>query len=313
MKSLSITALIVALVSGSTFAQTSGGGSAAASGSAAPVAPSAAPKTPRPGQNQPQMAPPAAPVQVPAPTPPSTVTSSSSSNGSVSNSTDVNASVTQSNMTAEVTNQFGGSNGFGFGTNGFATNFLGGGAVDTNQFGTNGLTPTSQPGLTNRIFGTNNFGLTNSTGALFRDQAITSPDRQLLSQLRSAVFGANLSPEQLAAQPVHFILANGIVRLVGEVPSLEQRQQVEAAVQRVPGVVRIYDALSVSGQPGLAVNVLPGNTPQNALSPVSEPGSGDNRIYATNSPGSPAAPGNTPNFPGMPPSAPAPGANTNSP
>ena len=230
-------------------------------------------------------------------------------------------------MTAQVTNelsvsnQFGlgtnqfGTNGFGFGTNGFGTNLLGGGVGATNQlgaisnqFGTNGLTPTSEPGLTNRILGTNNVGLTNSTSMLFRDQAITSADRQLLTQLRASVFGANFSPEQLAAHPVHFILANGVVRLVGEVPSLEQRQQIEAAVQRVPGVVRVYDALSVSGQPGIAVNVLPGNTPPNALSPVSAPGALDNRIYATNSANSFTNPRPAPTFPGTAPTGPTPGS-----
>lgn len=223
-----------------------------------------------------------------------------------------------SNQFGFGTNQFGGSNGFGAGTNGFATNFLGGGAGETNQvgavsnqFGTNGLTPTSEPGMTNRMLGTNNLGLTNSSGALFRDQAITSADRQLLAQLRSAVFGANLSAEQLASQPVHFILANGVVRLVGEVPSLEQRQQIEAAVQRVPGVVRVYDALSVSGDSTLGVNVLPGNTPPNALSPVSEPVFGESRRYATNSASPPAASRTPSSFPGMPPSGASPGATNN--
>src|SRR6267378_7654619 len=116
----------------------------------------------------------------------------SSSNGAVSNSAAANENGVQ-------TNQFGVSrNGFGSATN--------------------GLTPTSEPGFTNRIMATNNFGLTNSVGSLLRDQAITSADRQLLAQLRAAVFGANAPSEQLATASVHFILANGVVRLVGEVP-----------------------------------------------------------------------------------------------
>jgi len=130
---------------------------------------------------------------------------------------------------------------------GQGTNQLG---LATNQFGTNGvLSPTSQAGFTNRILPTNAAGImTNANSPLMWDQAISESDQRLLAQIRAAVFGSN----QAGASPagtVHFILMDGAVRLVGTVPTMEERQRIENVVQKVPGVVRVYDALQVS-QPG---------------------------------------------------------------
>jgi len=261
MKALSISLLVLAFNLTNLNAQTAGGTSAGSSGGGAPgtgvtptrpAAPAspASPANPSTGANQPGNGnesgqPPFAPA-----------TTSSSSDGSVSNSTvnATNAAGGSSNQFGLLTNQFG-SNGFGFATN---------------VPGSNELTPTG--GLTNRVLGTNSSALTNSSGTIFRDQAITSTDRQLLTQLRAAVLGGNVSAQQLASAPVHFIIANGVVRLVGEVPTLEQRQQIETTTQQVPGVVRIFNALNVAGQPSMSVNVVPGNTAPSTPLPTSEPG-----------------------------------------
>jgi hypothetical protein len=135
--------------------------------------------------------------------------------------------------------------------------------VDTNQFvlwntnqlglATNGLgvgtnlTPTSQVGFTNRILSSNTAGvMTNTSPMLMRDQALSETDRRLLAQIRGAVFGANAATAPSAAAPIHFILKDGVVRLVGTVSTMEERQRIENLVQQVPGVVRVFDALQVS-------------------------------------------------------------------
>ena len=111
--------------------------------------------------------------------------------------------------------------------------------------------PTNQPP-------TNNVAMTNRTD-FQQDQAITEADRELLTQIRQAVF-AGQTPGQAGALPVHFILKDGVVRLVGTVPTIQERQRIESLVQRVPGVIRIYDAMTVPAQQ-VSVNVVNGLAP----------------------------------------------------
>jgi hypothetical protein len=286
MKTLSFAVFVVALNIATLNAQNAGGsssGSAPAAGTApgafTPVTPNTpqGPATPPNGNESGQQ-----------PNAPATI--NSSSDGSVAVSSNAVGSV--SNQFGFLTNQFG-SNGFGFATNqgGLGSNQFG---LQTNQFGTN-LTPTG--GATNRILGTNNFGLTNSTSAILRDQAITPTDRQLLTQLRASVLGGNVSAQQAASAPVHFIIANGVVRLVGEVPTMEQRQQVETTVQQVPGVVRIFNALNVAGQPPMTVTTVPGSTAPNPPTPTSEPGRPP-AVFPGFQPPAPQAPGQPNSAPG---------------
>lgn len=128
-------------------------------------------------------------------------------------------------------------------------------AVDTNQLvsSTNlvvvntNLTPTSQVGFTNRLLSSNTGGvMTNAGPMLMQDQALSETDRRLLAQIRGAVFGANAATSTSARAPIHFILKDGAVRLIGTVSTMEERQRIENLVQQVPGVVRVYDALQVS-------------------------------------------------------------------
>jgi len=292
MNAISITILVIASNIAHLNAQTAGGTSAGSSGGGSPGTGATSPRPSTPASpNNPGT--PANPQNGnesgQPPSAPATTASSSDGTVSVSNpaANATNAAGGTSNQFGFQTNQFG-SNGFGFNTNtgGFLTNEVG---MVTNQFGTNALTPTG--GATNRIQATNSFGLTNSsTGNILRDQAITTTDRQLLAQLHAAVLGGNPTAQQLAGAPVHFIIANGVVRLVGEVPSMEQRQQIETSVQQVPGVVRIFNALNVAGQPALGVNVVPGNTPPNALAPTSEPGRPPT-VFPGSAPSSPQPPG----------------------
>jgi len=135
-------------------------------------------------------------------------------------------------------------------------------AAETNQFGVTNLSPTSQPGFTNRILATNG-------SVLMRDQAISEGDRQLLAQIRISVFG---TPQPTAMSggtapsggtSVHFILRDGAVRVVGLVPNAEEQNRIVTTVQKVPGVVRVYDALQVGA------SAAPGQTPASSQTPAS--------------------------------------------
>src|SRR5262249_59319014 len=100
--------------------------------------------------------------------------------------------------------------------------------ADTNQPGVTNLTPTSQAGFTNRIVATNAQGLLTNRSALMRDQALSEPDRSLLGQIRTAVFG---TPAPLGGSSVHFILRDGVVRIVGVVPTAEEQRRIAGIVQ----------------------------------------------------------------------------------
>jgi osmotically-inducible protein OsmY len=93
--------------------------------------------------------------------------------------------------------------------------------------------------------------MTNANPMLMRDQALSETDRRTLAQIRAAVFGPNQAAAPPAGTPVHFILKDGAVRLVGTVSTMEERQRIENLVQQVPGVTRVFDALQVSQQPGV--------------------------------------------------------------
>ena len=132
--------------------------------------------------------------------------------------------------------------------------------TETNQFAVTNLPPTSQPGFTNRIMGTNG-------SVLMRDQAISEGDRQLLTQIRIAVFGTSeVTATSGGAAPsggtsVHFILRDGAVRLVGFVPNAEEQTRIVTTVQKVPGVVRVYDALQVGASAAPCKTHAPSQTP----------------------------------------------------
>jgi hypothetical protein len=133
--------------------------------------------------------------------------------------------------------------------------------AEANQFGVTNLSPTSQPGFTNRILATNG-------SVLVRDQAISEGDRRLLAQIRISVFGTSeVTATSGGAAPsggtsVHFILRDGAVRLVGVVPNAEEQNRIVTTVQQVPGVVRVYDALQVGAL------AAPGPTPASGRTPA---------------------------------------------
>ncbi|HSU54982.1 MAG TPA: BON domain-containing protein [Candidatus Dormibacteraeota bacterium] len=147
---------------------------------------------------------------------------------------------------------FAGTNGFSGGTGTDATGGTGGASTNVNG--------TAQVGGTN---GTNLAGT--STGSQ-QDQALNESDRTLLTQIRQSAFGS-LSPTGATSEGnVHFILLNGAVRLVGTVPNAAERTRIENAVSKVPGVTRVFNALTVgsgtapTGTPGEPVTTPQGTT-----------------------------------------------------
>jgi hypothetical protein len=138
----------------------------------------------------------------------------------------------------------------------------------TNQFGATNLTPTSQPGFTNRIMATNAQVLLTNGSRFMRDQALSEADRQLLGQIRTAVFGGPQATASSAGTEVHFILRDGAVRIVGFVSSPDDQKRIETAVQQVPGVVRVYNALQVGASAVPNQTSAPGQTPSPGQTPT---------------------------------------------
>lgn len=81
-----------------------------------------------------------------------------------------------------------------------------------------------------------------STGT--QDDALTTDDHRLLETVRQNVLPRLGFTEEFA--PVHFILRNGVVILVGNVASDQQRHQIVSAVQQTPGVVSVVDEMQIT-------------------------------------------------------------------
>jgi len=139
----------------------------------------------------------------------------------------------------------GQTNQFGQNTNGFAQ---GNQFANTNQ---GAPTPTAQAGFPSRVFATNNNGtaVSNRTTKLPGDQAISQADRALLTQIRQTAFpNANAQAGLGGSDSVNFVILNGQVRLVGTVPTMEEKARIEAIAQQSPGVVKVFNALQVRAQ-----------------------------------------------------------------
>jgi len=119
--------------------------------------------------------------------------------------------------------------------------------------GTNGLagisnnpptvTATVNP-MTNAIIGSN----TDINGnVVVGDQAVTSSDRVLLTTLSQGV-RATLGITPNGNLPVHFMINNGTVTVVGTVQSSAQSQNIIAKVQQTPGVISVISDLRVAPQ-----------------------------------------------------------------
>ena len=122
----------------------------------------------------------------------------------------------------------------------------------TNAFtGTNALTGISNDGpsvtatvnpITNAIISSNTVINGNT---VVGDQAVTSSDRVLLTTLSQGV-RATLGITPNGNLPVHFMINNGTVTVVGTVQSSAQSQSILSQVQQTPGVISVVSDLRVA-------------------------------------------------------------------
>ena len=78
------------------------------------------------------------------------------------------------------------------------------------------------------------------------DHAFSAADRSLLTAVQQAA-GAQLGITAASAgqMPVHFSIQNGVVGVTGQVSSLQEKQTLLAALQRISGVTRVVDNVGV--------------------------------------------------------------------
>jgi hypothetical protein len=104
---------------------------------------------------------------------------------------------------------------------------------------------------------------------LQKDQAITPEDQAMLTQMRQAVFPQGTSEAWMNS--VHFILKDGAVRLVGTVPTAQDRQRIEGVVRQIPGVTRVYDAMAVNPSAAVASSGAPATNSASGITPAPVP------------------------------------------
>jgi hypothetical protein len=133
-------------------------------------------------------------------------------------------------------------------------------AAATNGFqGTNGLAgisnnPSTVTATVNPM--TNGFVNTNTSvngNPIAGDQAVTPSDRILLTTISQGV-KATLGITPNGNLPVHFMINNGTVTVVGTVQSAQQSQSVLSQVQQTPGVASVINDLRVASPFGVVQN-----------------------------------------------------------
>jgi hypothetical protein len=162
---------------------------------------------------------------------------------------DTNLLNNPSRQLGAVSNQFGyESNQVGLAADQFTTS--------SNEFGTLSntvpMTPTGRE-YPPRVYTTNEFSPTNKPQVTIQDRADSVADQKLLLRLRQ-IFRPTAPSTEAWASAVHFISREGVVTLVGYVPTQQERKRVEDAVQQVPGVVQVIDHLQVTLPPDAQSN-----------------------------------------------------------
>lgn len=108
-----------------------------------------------------------------------------------------------------------------------------------------------------------------SASNMTQDHAVTLTDRNLVQVLHQSIQPVIGNAEPLT--PVHFDCRNGVVVVLGFVPSEAQRQQVVGVVQQTPGVIRVIDQLQINAQvnaAGSAPSAASASTPAQAPLPT---------------------------------------------
>lgn len=130
----------------------------------------------------------------------------------------------------------------------------------TGTASSNPATPaTDQTGTANnQIQGNGNSSTANTANnPALGNHAVTASDRVLLSTLNQSV-AAQTGATSQSARPVHFLIANGAVTLVGTVPTADESQRILARVQQTPGVLSVFNDLRVGTATQTAATPQPG-------------------------------------------------------
>jgi len=89
------------------------------------------------------------------------------------------------------------------------------------------------------------------------DHAFSAGDQALLTTLQQQA-AMQLGVSSSSQMPVHFSVQNGVVGVIGQVNSVQEKQAIIAAIQRTPGIVRVVDNLGVvNGAAGMNNNLPP--------------------------------------------------------
>jgi len=104
---------------------------------------------------------------------------------------------------------------------------------------------------TTRTFETSDRGVQGK----FEDEALTETDQALLVSVRQKVLAEvrdlrNIAREGAWAPALHYRVVNGVVTVIGVIPTIELKRVVEECVRQVPGVVRVEDTIEVGGTQG---------------------------------------------------------------
>ncbi len=152
--------------------------------------------------------------------------------------------MTTSNQTSFTTNGLAGTNGLP-NTNNFAgTNGVNG------LGGPNNVTANVNPAT--RV--SPNFNTNFNGNIVVRDQGVTPSDRVLLTTLSQGV-QATLGITPNGNMPVHFLINNGTVTVMGTVQSSAQSQSVLSQVQQTPGVLSVINDMHVASPLGAATTL----------------------------------------------------------
>ncbi|HEX4263467.1 MAG TPA: hypothetical protein VH597_03935, partial [Verrucomicrobiae bacterium] len=84
---------------------------------------------------------------------------------------------------------------------------------------------------------------------------------------------------------VHFSIQNGVIGAVGQLGSAQEKAALIAGLQRIPGVVRVVDDISLTGSPTIPTPAA-ANPATGPLAPTSRDGQTNNfMLNTTNSSG----------------------------
>jgi hypothetical protein len=207
---VSIATLLLTVAAFSGQAQTAGGASGGAAARPVPVNPA---------------------ISAPAPGTPGSRQLLQNGQTTINGQGRVQPGLTSQSTTTTTTNTTVGA------TNGFS------GTNTTADTGTNGASVTASVNpMTNGIANSN---IDINGNVVLRDQAVTPSDKILLTTLSQGVV-ATLGITPNGNSPVHFMINNGTVTVVGTVQSSDQSQRVISQVQQTPGVLSVINDLHVA-------------------------------------------------------------------